>query len=184
MPDRLTNLLPSERRRALARDYFLRLGTVVAIFATALVLAAGALLAPTYVFLAKSVAAKEARLASMRSSLSSSDDAALSARLAALRSDTGALSAIDSAHSASAIVRAALAVSRSGVALSGFEYAPAADARPGTLSLSGTAATRDALRGYQLALERASFARSASLPVSTYAKDRNIPFTIAITLAP
>lgn len=195
MPDRLTNLLPSERRHALAHDYLLRFGTVVAIFATALVLAAAALLAPTYVFLAKSVAAKEARLASMRSAISSPDDAALSARLSALRSDVDALSALSRVSSASAIVRAALAVSRSGITLSGFEYVPTAEARPGTpstksdlvlgtLSLSGAASTRDALRGYQLALERVPFARSASLPVSTYAKDKNIPFTITITLAP
>lgn len=184
MPELLTNLLPFERRRALTRDYFLRLGTVATLLATTLVLVAAALLAPTYVFLAKSVAAKEARLASVKASLASSDDAVLSARLAALRSDADALATLARAFSASAIVRAALAVSRAGVTLSGFEYSPAADTRPGTLSLSGAAATRDALRAYQLALERAPFARSASLPVSTYAKDRNIPFTIAITLAP
>lgn len=195
MPDHLTNLLPPERRRAIRRDYFLRFGTVVALFATVLIIAAAALLAPTYVFLARSVAAKEARLASMRSALSSPDDVALSARLAALKSDADALAALAGAPSASAIVRAALAVSRPGVALSGFEYAPATEARPGTpgtksdvvlgtLAVSGTASTRDALRGYQLALERATFARSADLPVSTYAKDRNIPFTITVTLAP
>lgn len=182
MSDRLTDLLPPERRRAIRRDYSLRFGTVVTLFVTALVLVAAALLAPTYVFLAKSVAAKEARLASMRSALSSPDDTALSARLSALKSDAVALSAI--APSASVIVRAALAVSRSGITLSGFEYVPVAEARPGTLSLSGTASTRDALRGYQLTLEHAPFARSASLPVSTYAKDKNIPFTITVTLAP
>lgn len=184
MPERLTDLLSPERRAALARGYFLRLGTVSALFATALVIAAAALLAPTYVFLARSIAAREARLASMKAAFASSDDAALSARLSAIKDDADALSALEHSPSVSATVRSALAVSRAGVALSGFEYAPPAAKRPGSLTISGTAATRDALRGYQLALENAPFASSVSLPVSTYAKDKDIPFTITVTLAP
>lgn len=183
-PDTLTDLLPPERRRALARDYFMRLGAVVAWFVTALVLVSALLLTPTYVFLAKSSGAKEARLANMESSLSSFDDAALSTRLSALKSNTGTLSALARAPSASAIARSALAISRPGIILSGFEYVPTTAARPGTLIVSGIAASRDALRGYQLLLERAPFARSASLPVSTYAKDSNIAFAITVTLAP
>ena len=110
---------------------------------------------------------------------------ALSVRLSALKSNVGALAALARAPSASAIARSALAIPRPGIALSGFEYAPrTADARQGTLIVSGIAATRDALRNYQLALERAPFARSASLPVSTYAKDSNIAFAITVTLAP
>lgn len=183
-PDNFTDLLPPERHSALARGYFLRLGVVALLFATALVLSTALLLAPTYVFLAKSSGAKKARLTSMESSLSSFDDAALSSRLSVLKSNMGALAALARAPSASAIARAVLAIPRPGITLSGFEYAKAADARPGTLIVSGIAATRDALRGYQLALERAPFASSASLPVSTYAKDSNIAFAITVTLAP
>lgn len=183
-PDTLIDLLPLERRRALARDYFLRLGAVALLFAVALVLTAALLLVPTYVFLAKSSGAKQARLASMESTLSSFDDAALSARLSALKSNTSALAALARAPSASATARSTLAISRPGITLSGFEYVPTTGARPGTIIVSGIAATRDALRGYQLALERAPFVRSADLPVSTYAKDRNIPFTITVILTP
>lgn len=183
-PGALTDLLPPERRHALARDYVLRLCVVALVFATALVIAATILLAPTYVFLAKSFGAKEARLASMESSLSSFDDDALSARLSALKSNTSALIALAHEPSASAIARSVLAIPRPGIALSGFDYARTADARPGTFVVSGIATTRDALRTYQLALERAPFARSASMPVSTYAKDSNIAFAITVTLAP
>lgn len=184
MSDNLIDLLPPERRRALARDYFLRLGIVALLFSSVLVLAAALLLVPTYVFLAKSSGAKEARLANTESALSSFDDTALSARLSALKSNTSALAALSLSPSASVIARSALAIPRPGIALSGFEYARTADARQGTLIISGIAATRDALRVYQLALERAPFARSASLPVSTYAKDSNIAFAITVTLAP
>ena len=184
MRSELTNLLPLERRRALRRNYFLRLGVVALLFASALTLAAAVLLLPTYVFLANSYRAKEARLANVESTLSSSDETALSARLAALSSDAATLVALGNAPSASAIIRAALATSRPGVTLSSISYTPATGTAPGTLALSGTAASRDALRSYQLALQGASFALSADLPVSAYAKDTNIAFTVTVTLVP
>lgn len=184
MRNDLTDMLPPERHRALARDYFLRLGVVAVWFATVLVLASAILLLPTYVFLAKSSRAKEARLKNIESALSSSDGTALSARLAALTSNTDALAALAHAPSASATIRSALAIAHQGITFSGFAYAPADGTRPGTLAISGTAATRDVLRRYQLVLQGAPFARSADLPVSTYAKDSNIAFTVTVTLAP
>ena len=181
---KLTNLLPEERQRMLRRTYFLRLGVVAVSAGIALVFVAAALLLPTYTFLTGAVQTKTARLATINSSLSSSDGAALSARLAALSKDAGTLAALQNAPSASAAIRAALAVARPGVTLSGFSYAPASTKTAGTLTLNGTAATRDALRTYQIALQGSSFATAADLPVSVYAKDTNIPFSILVTLAP
>ena len=178
------NLLPPERQRALSRGYVARLGVVAAFTVTALACVAGILLVPTYVFLTQSAAAKEERLANIESVLAAADEQELSAHLAALSGDAAALVALGSAASGSSVLRAALAVSRPGVALSGFAYAPATAKAPGTLSISGTAATRDALRRYQIALSGASFAASADLPVSAYAKDINISFTVAVTLRP
>lgn len=184
MYNELTNLLPPERQRALSREYFLRLGVVAVVLLSLLTLTSAVLLLPTYVFLAKSASAKETRLATIESSLSSADGTALSLRLAALSSDAAILTALAGAPSVSAVVRTVLTVSRPGVTLSGFVYTPAEDKTPGTLTISGTAATRDALRSYQLALQSAPFALSATLPVSAYAKDTNITFAIIVTLAP
>lgn len=184
MNNELTNLLPFRRQRALSRNYFLRLGVVGAVLLGILIFASAVLLLPMYVFLADAARAKETRLASIESALSSADEKALSARLVALTSDAATLTALANAPSVSNIIRAVIAVSRPGIALSGFAYTPAANKVPGTLALSGTAATRDALRKYQLALQGAPFALSATLPVSAYAKDTDIAFTITITLAP
>jgi len=185
MRNELTNLLPPERRRALQRDYFMRLGVVSLLFVIMLTLAAAILLLPTYVFLSASESAGRIRLSSIESTLSSSEDAALSAQLAALSNSTASLSALAGAHSASEIIRAVLAVSRPGVTLSNFAYSSAtvANKNQNTLTISGSAATRDALRNYQLALQSSSFARSADLPVSAYAQDANITFTITVTLS-
>jgi len=168
----------------LARDYRLRLAVVIVWILIGLVLIAAVLLVPTYVFLTKSVNAKETRLANIESALSSVDEEGLSARLTALESATAVLVALGHAPFVSAAINTALAVPRPGVVLSNFLYVPAAGTNPGTLAISGRAATRDALRNYQLALQSAPFARSAALPVSAYAPDANIAFTVTVTLAP
>lgn len=184
MRNELTNLLPHGRQRAIRRDYFIRLSVVIILVVTALSLAAAVLLLPTYVFLAASESAGKAHLASIESALSSSDDSALSAQLSALSRNAAILSALADAPSASSIMRAILAISHPGIILSGFIYSPATDKSQSTLAISGVAATRDALRNYQLTLQGAPFARSADLPVSAYAKDSAITFTITVTLAP
>jgi hypothetical protein len=180
----LTNLLPPERKQLLARDYLLRVGVVSAVLITILTLAAAVLLIPTYVLLGASANEKKIHLTNMESSLSSNEEATLSARLAILSSNAAKLASLSDTVSVSSIMRAVLAVSRAGITLSGFSYTPAVEKVAGTLLISGTSATRDALRNYQLALQGMPFVRSATLPVSAYANDTNISFTITIVLTP
>jgi len=192
MTDDLTNLLPRERRDALARDYLVRLGVVTVAFVAALVFISIILLVPTYVFLRESSQAKTERLANIEATLSSSNEATLSSRLSTLSKNAATLSALAEAPSASALLRSVLSITRPGITLSGFVYTPttlkvsstSTNVVPGTLAITGIARTRDALRNYQLALQGLSVARSADLPVSAYAKDSNITFTITVTLTP
>ncbi|MDD2657156.1 MAG: hypothetical protein PHD04_00640 [Candidatus Pacebacteria bacterium] len=184
MTDDLTNLLPSERRAALSRDYLVRLSVVASVFVAVLVLVAIVLLIPTYVFLRESSRAKTERLATIEATFSSSDEASLSTRLTTLSQNAATLTALAEAPSASGIIRSVLAVARPGISLSSLAYTPRALSAPSTLAVSGVARTRDTLRTYQLALQRSPLARSADLPVSAYAKDSDITFTITITLAP
>mgnify|MGYP001581405480 FL=1 len=184
MYNELTNLLPFERQHALSRDYVLRIAVVSTWLLTTITFVAALLLLPTYVLLAASSDAKEMRLANIKSTISSADEAAFAVRLTKLSNNVAILTTLANASSASAIVRTMLAVARPGITLSGLNYTPAALKSPDTLVLSGTAATRAALRNYQLALESVPFVRSAALPISAYAKETNITFTIAVTLAP
>jgi len=184
MNNELTNLLPIERQRGLLHEYFLRLGVVIAVLITILTGVAALLLIPTYVFLLQSASAKMAHLASIESVLSSADEKVLSARLAVLSNDAAILIALGEARSPSALIRTLLSVPRPGVTLSSFVYTPALGEAPGTLTLFGVATTRDALRAYQLAVQGAPFTATADLPVSAYAKDTDITFSIAVTLKP
>ncbi|HVB20266.1 MAG TPA: hypothetical protein VNF51_03255 [Candidatus Paceibacterota bacterium] len=183
MYNELTNLLPSKRQSVLTHDYFLRLGVVGVVLLITLTFIAAILLIPAYVFLQQNAGAKAARLASIESTLSSTNETALSVRLTALTEDVATLTALASAPSASAIIRTMLAVPHSGIALSGLTYTPVSGKVPETLALFGVAATRDALRAYQLALQGAPSVLSATLPVSAYANDTNIIFTITVTFS-
>jgi len=184
MHNKLTNLISSERQSVLRRDYFIRYGVVVTIVVTILILVAAILLLPTYVFLSKSLRAKEARLVSIESKLSSADEAVLSARLAGLSNSASILTKLAKIPSVSVIVRDLLAIPHPGITLSGFSYTSSVEKSPSILTVSGTSVTRDALRGYQVTLQNTPFVQTADLPISVYAKDSNILFTVTIILAP
>jgi len=185
MRNELTNLLPLGRQRTIRRDYFIRLCVIVSLLVAVLSIAAAALLLPTYVFLSASERAGKIQLTNIESTISSSaEDAAFSEQFSALSNSTAILSGLAGTQSVISIIRSALGIAHPGIALSGFIYSPASIKNQDTLAISGVAATRDALRNYQLALQSALFARSADLPVSAYAKDTEITFTITVNLAP
>lgn len=188
-----TNLIPIERQHLLSKVYFLRLGVVGIVLTCVLVVIAGVFLLPTFVYLTATEAAKEARLAGLEAALTSDEEKSLSDRLAVLTNDADVLSALKNLSSASATISTFLSVSRPGIILSGIGYTPvspepafssnAVENKEWILTLTGIAATRDALRNYQLALSDVPSSRGADLPVSAYAKDSNISFTITVTLA-
>lgn len=175
----LLDLLPEDRRRKIRRAYVLRVGTVAAILGVVLVAAAAALLVPTYIYLVSSLRAQSVRLASVESTISAADQTTLGKRLATLSADATEIAQLGTTPSASALIREVLAIGRPGIVLTGMSYTPS----QGTLALSGVAAARNDLRAYQLSLAATPRFANAALPVSSYAKDRDIPFAITITLA-
>lgn len=185
MPIDQINLLPSLDQRGLRRRYFMRLGTV-ALVAGMLVLAVHTLLlVPTYLFARSQVRAEQASLDTLTAASQSSEEREVRTRQNALTATITSLNALSGAPTASASLRAVLAVARPGVALTGFSYqAPDPKTGLGTITVSGTASTRDALRSYDSALGALSFVKNADLPISAYAKETQIPFTITLTGAP
>ncbi|HUQ30436.1 MAG TPA: hypothetical protein VM103_02865 [Candidatus Paceibacterota bacterium] len=182
MYSELTNLLPEDRLRNLRRDYFLRLLMVACGLITALIIITGIFLMPAYVYLHAEVEARTIRLAALELSLKSGDESALQARLTTLSKDAARLASLGDVPAASSVIRATLQVPRPGIVLVGFTVTPAQAGKTGTLLVTGTADTRDHLRAYQLALLEASFVKAADLPISAYAKDTDIDFTITVTL--
>ena len=179
-PD-LTNLLPESRVRALRREYFVRLGVVMLLLFSSIIVLSGFMLVPAHTFLENEITARERELADLSHNTAAADEAAFEARLTALSVQAKRIQELATVSSASSVLRGALSVAHQGVALSGFTLtSPGKSA--GTLTMTGRATTRDNLRRYQLALQNAPFVASANLPVSAYAKESNIDFVITLTL--
>jgi len=177
------NLLPESRAQLFVRDYIVRIGVVFVVFITVLIGVAAVLRVPAYVFLTSRVNDLQKDLMTMKSD-SSDNNEDFSIRLATLSANITRLSVVNPNPLASAIIRNILLVSHPGIAITGMNFTIAAVGKPSALIVSGTAATRAALRSYHSALQTTPTVRSAELPVSVYAKDTDIPFTITLTFAP
>jgi Tfp pilus assembly protein PilN len=161
----------------------MRLVTVAAVMGAVLAGASAALLVPTYTYLLQAERASNMRLADASKNLAAVEETDLAKRLQTLEGDATAIAALATTTTGSSLVRTLLTVPRAGVVLSDIEYSPAAGGRAGTVAVSGIAATRNDLRAFELALESVKSIAAANLPVSSYAKDQNLPFTILVTLS-
>jgi hypothetical protein len=185
MPTELTNLLPEFRKRSFRRQYFVRLGTMFVAVLACLILLHGVLLLPTYLYAREEVARNTATLAALNASADTAGEAALIARKGTLNSTASNLSRLKDAPAASTAVRAILATPRPGVSLTGFTFtAPTSQNTPARKQLTGTAASRDTLRQYVAALGTLPFVTKADLPISAYAQETDIDFTITLTMTP
>ena len=173
------NLLPLERQRLLVRRYRFRLAIVGTVLCTLLVAIAGAMLFPGIWYL-QGIETSSGSIGER--AVTSSDSVQTEARVVALRSGLDALRASASARSATRLGVDVLSVPRPGVRLSMFSYTEAVGSAPSVLVVSGIATTRETLHAYELALRVASFAAKVELPVSSYAKETMIPFTLTVTL--
>jgi Tfp pilus assembly protein PilN len=182
MSRELINLLPPDRKRAFRRGYFFRLGTVAVLLLCAMVVIHGVFLLPSYLYLHAIKQTRETELAGLDAKLSGPEQEAITARLSSLEGSASYLARLDTVPTASAAVRGILAVPRSGVRLRSITFAPPTPgAADGKMTLSGVASTREALRAYVLALQQAPFVASAELPISAYAQETDIDFTITLT---
>ena len=180
MHTRLTNLLPQERTAALASSYYLRLGTFIALAIAGLVLVNSVLLAPTFVYLFEETELRNAELSALSEERAAAGYEDLAARVQALSSRASALLALSTVPKGTDAVRAILDLPSPGITLYSFAFSSAKDG--GSMALMGTAATRESLRDFDSALGSLSFVKATDLPLSAYAKERDIPFSITLTL--
>lgn len=163
------------------RDYFFRLGTVIALALVVLLLIHGILLAPAYFNLREAKANEQSRLNSLNERLASSGDQEIIGRLAGLDQETIRLSGLGETPSATAAIRQVLALPRSGVTLSGFSFTPPSGKVQGQLRITGVATSRASLRAYQNTLATVPTVSAVDLPISAYAKESDIPFVVTLS---
>lgn len=182
MKHELTNLLPRERTKAFRQIYFVRLLTVAVCIGVLLVLVHGLLLIPTYLVL--SAEASEAKSALQTLTNAQRDDGPkdeAGKKLEALNSDATRLEVVGSYVSATETIASVLKTPRAGIAISRFSYAPPSVSGEGKLTLTGKAQTRPALDAFVKELKKNSRFSVIDLPISAYAKETNLDFTISIS---
>lgn len=177
----LVNVLPEEYRHLLRREYLLRVAIVGVGAATVVLIVNGVLLIPSYLYASREVRAYDVAIKQVTLSGATDEEKQMNAELQTLSQQASVLSGLSSIPTASASIRAILAVSRPNVTIETFNYTAANKGKPGTMQISGTANTRQALQSYDTALQGLSFVSSVDLPISDYAKETNIPFTMTLT---
>jgi len=147
----------------------------------AVIAGSGALLVPSYLYLQEEIQSRELKVATLDASLASSEGREANARLTALVQNSSYLARLATTSTATASIRSVLALPRSGITLSGFSYSPPARTGvDGRLIIDGVASTREALRTYVQVLGKIPSVTNVDLPISVYAKENDIPFTVSL----
>jgi Tfp pilus assembly protein PilN len=180
MASELTNLLPPEKARLFKRTYLFHLGITAIVLCAVLIGTQGILLIPSYLYEAQSVSMASLQLAHISTSVGTSDDQLAQQHMQVFEKEATTLQHFSKLPTASAIIRAILLVPRPGITLRGFVFTPALNGSQPSLQLTGIASTREALRSYDASLAALPYVKSADLPISDYAKESSISFTITL----
>lgn len=178
----LTNLLPRSAVRAVRRGYFVRLISIVIGLTIIALIVHGALLVPAYLYAHGEVVREQTELDRISASSSTAEQHSIQTHLNSVKGDIAYLGRLGSVPAASSALRAVVAVPHAGIKITGFTYtAPSGTSQSAQMAITGTANTRDQLRQYVQELGKLPYVTNADLPISAYAKDSNIPFTVTLT---
>ncbi len=181
MKTELTNLLPEHRKRKLAHGYLFRVFVVASLLVTLLVVAHALLLIPTYLYVAGQASAEEKRLATLQIPALDSLEKEIEARIRALEGNENRLIQQSDRPTAARAIGAVLVPPRTGIRITGFTFSPSTTAELTKMTLTGRAVNREALRTYVQTLDDLIFVEKAELPISAYAKERDIEFIVTLT---
>jgi Tfp pilus assembly protein PilN len=182
MPHDLTNFLPADRIRSFNQGYFLRVGAVASVALAFLSAANLALLYPTYQYVEQGHAKRTEELALMRAALEDLKKDEITGRVTRLTEQAARVRSMLDRPAASALLRSVLSVPSPGVSLTGVSAdLDATPAGNNKVRVSGTADSREALRQYHLALSALPNVANADLPLSAYASDTDISFSITLS---
>lgn len=168
------SLLPEEYRKKLQTEYRIRLAVIGLIGILALAIISGVFVFPTYlrVTTENSISqlqkqALEKQIAIQTGQNSSNDIKSIKQNLSIATLDQ---------RSVIKVISAVVQTQSSSIKLTSFSYTY--NPKASTLMISGIALDRQSLQTFQKKLSAQSIFKSADLPLSDYAKDANIPFSI------
>lgn len=172
------NLLPTARIKILTRLYAVRVGVVSAAMLSLVLVMHSTFMVPTLVEVQSVVRARERAVATLNEYLARSEDKQVRERATQITERAGRLALGVRTHTTSSVLRQTLAVPHAGVRIAGVSFTPGVSAK---MVLVGVASSREALRAYVAALGTLPYVSNVDLPITAYAKETNIEYTITLT---
>ena len=178
----MINFLPPEAKTLVKHEYRIRLASVWALLLAVVAATGAGLLVPSYVLLGRQIEALLLSDAGIRDE--SKVEAYKASRQDLVKAQAlAAQLAVPRRHPAGSDVLRQVQDARSrSITISNFAYTYS-DAGVELLRVDGVAATREALTQFSATLERNPLFLRADVPVSSLVAERDLPFTITITLA-
>lgn len=175
------NLLPDTRKQILARVYLVHLVVVTALVLSAVLLVHVALSVPALVHVSAQVRDNTITLEGLTAQLAGSQVQQVSDRVTALTERATYLAQSAKQGTASSALRTIVSVSHPGIRLTSLSYTQATASGKAKMTLTGVASSREALRAYVNTLSALPYVAQASLPISAYAKETDIEFSLMLT---
>jgi hypothetical protein len=176
----MINLLPPDGKKALRTEYYLRVATTYSFLVGIALAITAALLLPTYFYVRFQSAALSA------SAAAEGREAETFAAIERAVTEANALSELYNESPRyvplSEIVAELTSLSGRGVTLQSFTLGRSGETFP-TFTIVGTAENRNALVEFRNRVEAHEYFASVDLPLSTLARDVNIPFQVNVTPA-
>lgn len=175
------NLLPDPRKQSLSRLYLLRVGVVGALVLSGVLFVHAGLALPTLVHWYQTVQEQATLVTGLDEQLAGSGEREVSARMKAINDNATSLMRTAGGSTGSGAVRAVVGVPHTGVYIHGLSFTKGSSDTTHKMTIVGRAVSRESLRSYATVLSTQPFVSSVDLPISAYAKESDIDFTITLT---
>jgi len=175
------NLLPEMRKDSLRRAYLMRffVVSVLVLFGVLIIQVVG--MVPSYVYVEQQQRMYEAELAGLGEKLAGFEEKGIQERVSTLEARAVALQEIANASTASSVFRAVVAVPHAGIKIERLSFTRGRGDVTPSLVIAGVAASRSTLSSYANALSLLPYVTHADLPISAFAKEIDIPFSLTLT---
>lgn len=175
----MLNLLQPAEKKAVQREYYMRLVVVTLIFVSLTIIVAGLLLIPSYILTLSKESIAQEKQKSLDQMAAQQNNAALLEEMRLINTELSLLASDDTVRLPSDTIARVVELKGGDIALQSFTYTKG-DAGV-ELVVGGIAATRNALVSFVRTLRQETpYFTSAELPVSNLAQDQDIDFSILI----
>lgn len=123
----------------------------------------------------------EGDLAGLGEKLAGLEEKTIRARVTTLETRAQELQQTAQGSTASSVVRAVIAVPHPGIHIDHLSFTRKGEGQEATMIVAGVAASREVLRAYSGTLSLLPYVTKADLPISSFAKEADIPFSITLT---